>query len=171
MIHNWITVPPVQSGFCRWCTKVISSPFQNNQRCKQQHLWGEQLVSYYHLLWTGTRCSSSFQITLHLTSSLPSSLERAAWLTCDKQVTEISLTMLPYQPCYVNLLLQTTRVLMSAKCHQSACPSALCTLEVTSRSAPYFQSRLCIRVLSRMDNTAVEVRRAAFAVPAQAFNT
>lgn len=56
---------------------------------------------------------------------------------------------------------------MSAKCHQSACPSALRTLEVTSRSAPYFQSRLCVRVLSRMDNTAVEVRRATFAVPAQ----
>lgn len=86
---------------------------------------------------------------------------------CDKQVTEISLTILSYQPCYVNHLLETTRALMSAKWQQSACPSALRTLEVTSCSAPYFQSRLHVRVLSRMENTAVEVRRAAFAVWAQ----
>lgn len=115
VICNWTIFPLILLDSAGDLTRLLAAPISRIKNSERStHLRNERLVSY-HPLWKGTRCVSLSYITLHLTSSLAFLLGRAAWLICDKWVTETSLTMLYYQLCYVNLLVETTQALKECK--------------------------------------------------------
>lgn len=151
MIHNWTIFPLIHLDSAGDLTGLLAAPISRIKNSERStHLRNERLVSY-HPLWKGTWRVSLSYITLHLTSSLPFLLGRAAWLICDKWVTETSLTMLYYQLCYVNLLLETTQALKECKV-SSVCLS-LCSAWRQLAIPPWgFKARQLLQAPSVMEN-------------------